>query len=244
MDAVGKKTQAALLAARIRADVFSFPDYDTEAGQLVRSHLFRKWKCVVNVDRPHENDERLASAEKELDAMVFQALHTASRLERRGAILDSLKRRSVVFDRYWLSGLIYGSLDGLKEPWLRAINEDVMPKPDIWILIDIPLEEALRRSIERSPTNRDRYETNAEFMGKVKQQYIDVFRSMDAENNLCPQCQNMVEPCATCNSTGTWPIWRVVDGMGTKEEVHERIVSTIKERHAYYFSKDPTTSPR
>lgn len=181
---------------------------------------------------------------KHLDAMVFQALHTVSRLERRSAIIDSLKRRSVVLDRYWLSGMVYGSIDGLSEPWLRTINEDVMPKPDIWILLNVPLEESVRRAVARNPEKRDRYESNTEFIAKVRERYLELFHRFSAECPICPHCDNKVAPCAKCDSTGEWPQWRIVNGMGTKEEVHERIVSVIKERHSYYFCKDTQASHR
>lgn len=245
-DAAGKKTQSELLAKRLRADIYSFPDYNTASGQLVKDHLYNKWTCVLNAnERPiGEELDTAIEKEKQLDAMVFQGMQTISRLERREAILDSLQRRSVVLDRYWVSGLVYGALDGLSEPWLRGINEKSMPQPDVWVLLDIPLEEIVRRSVERSPEKRDRYESNIEFLGRVKQQYLDVFKAMNAETRLCPKCGNMVEPCAHCNNTGVWPVWEVVDGMGSKEEVHERIVNTIKKRHAYYFCKDTPTPHR
>jgi len=253
-DAAGKKTQSELLAKRLRADVYSFPDYNTASGELVKAHLFKKWEARAVCDESCRATEcqvltsdgyKDAHPElKHLDAMVFQGMQTISRLERREAILDSLQRRSVVLDRYWVSGLVYGALDGLSEPWLRGINEKSMPQPDVWVLLDIPLEEIVRRSVERSPEKRDRYESNIEFLGRVKQQYLDVFKAMNAEHRLCPKCGNMVEPCAHCNNTGVWQVWEVVDGMGSKEEVHERIVNTIKKRHAYYFCKDTPTPHR
>jgi thymidylate kinase len=227
IDAAGKNTHSKLLAERMGGVVQSFPDYTTLTGALILDHLKNRWSCVcipevtktasVGISELHM--EKILGESKVLDAMVFQGLQTINRLERRDEILRYLTQDNipVVFDRYWVSAVVYGVLDGLDETWLRLINEKSMPSPDLWVLLDIPLEESVRRRPER----RDRYETNGDFIRKVRDKYLEFFQARIAQ---------WADP---------WQAnWVIVNGVGNpdmrKEDrigaVHERIAIEVEKR--------------
>jgi thymidylate kinase len=117
-------------------------------------------------------------------------------LEALPQITDALSRGPVIFDRYFASALVYGGLDGLDASWLYRAQMESMPKPNLYLLLDIPVEESIRRRPER----RDRYESNIEYMNKVRTAY----RALWAEKT-----------------------WQLIDGVGTIEEVTHRIMKSI-----------------
>lgn len=197
IDASGKATQAERLSKKLEAELFSFPNYKTETGQMILGHLTGAWD-VLGAGPEH-------SAGSRKSALVRQTLFAINRHEVAGQIASHLaNHRHVVCDRYYESGLVYGMADGLDEGWLWRIHER-LPQPDCSILIDIPPEESIRRRPER----RDDYEKRAGFMTKVREGYRGLFTQ-----------------CAETGPGG----WYIIDGMGTVEEVSERVDAYVR-RH-------------
>lgn len=210
MDAAGKNTHSKLLANKLSGVVQSFPDYGTTTGKAILSHLKKEWACQTT-------GEQVPLKLGHLDAMVFQSLMTVNRLEVAHSIKVHVEEgRDIVFDRYWASGVVYGELDGLDPLWVRQ-TQDVLIQPDLWILIDIPLEE----SVKRRPERRDRYEQNHAFMEKVRDTYLKVFGFDDPE--VWHQCRR--EKAA--NSAEMKSGWWTINGVGTQEEVHRRIMDVV-----------------
>jgi dTMP kinase len=219
IDASGKATQAKLLAKFLKSELVSFPAYDTPIGGLILGHLKNHWSAVGVVlpnaaDDPVEQSQLVV--EGLLDPMVFQALQFANRLEKapeiQAALLDGGR---LVADRYLGSSLAYGMTDGLDYDYLAKVQK-FLPQPDINILVDISLEESMKRRPER----RDRYEANKEFLAKVRESYQFVWYRMGQRT------QNL--------RRDTW--WVTVDGEGSVEEVHEEIKETIRKREAMRMS--------
>lgn len=155
IDASGKATQAKRLAETLEAKLFSFPDYETPIGKLIGGHLVGKWSGQWHEWHADHNPEG--------EALVFQALQSANRLELAEEISTELAAgRPVVADRYIASGLVYGASDGLDLEYLERLHR-YLPQPTHQILVDIDPAT----SIERRPERADRYEENAEFMAKV-----------------------------------------------------------------------------
>jgi thymidylate kinase len=206
IDASGKNTQTKLLADRLHGEVIAFPDYTTTAGDAILGNLKGEWSARISIGmEPQCLDEqnRLSKvreqAESQLNAMVLQSLMTINRIELMPRVGElRMRNKHVVFDRYYGSALVYGGLDGLEEEWIARIQAP-LPEPDAWVLIDIPPEESVRRRPER----RDRYEKQPGLMGRVRQSYLSLFKRQGAH-------------------------WHVVDGLGTVEEVHERVWYAIK----------------
>lgn len=186
-DAAGKQTHTRLLAAKLGAARFAFPDYETPAGRVILSFLKEELLCV-------SGDGEIPPT---VNAMVLQALMLTNRMERVADICDTLRHGDVVLDRYSASAQVYGALDGLEPDWLETI-QTMLPPPDLWLLIDLPIDEGFKRRPER----RDRYEKNRDLMQQVRESYLALWSRMSLE-----------EPGR----------WKVIDGMGTKEEVADRI---------------------
>ncbi|MHA1572985.1 MAG: dTMP kinase [Alphaproteobacteria bacterium] len=182
IDACGKATQAALLAHRLEAALFSFPDYSTPMGKLIASHLQNEW----------------GATDIEHDPMVFQALQIANRMEHAQEIANHLAVGDcVVADRYTASGMVYGAADGLDLAYLEHIHT-YLPEPDYYLLLDIDPQ----LSIERRPDRRDRYELQAGLMGDVAKRYrklwadkgwtvIDGSRPVDEVTDLISKAINI-----------------------------------------------------
>jgi dTMP kinase len=182
-DAVGKNTQSKLLAQRIGATLFSSPDYSTPTGQ----EIAKTWDNML----------------------VRQALFAANRYESARKVLDALAKGPVVHDRYMLSSVIFGTVEGLDEKWLWEV-QSFLPQPRIHILIDLAVDEGFRRRPER----RDANERSREKQQAVRREYLQVFSKKGPERKLT----------TTVRGEGAVPVqFLIVDGNGTLEQVHERV---------------------
>jgi dTMP kinase len=200
IDACGKSTQIKLLSERLNAKMFRFPDDETPVGKLIRSHLNREWKCHHT---PEELVPRGREATCNLNALVFQALHLANRLEKATEITQTMHTlgQDVVADRYLASAIVYGGADGLDVDYLVEVQQ-WLPQPDLNILLNIPPE----LSAERKPEKRDRYESQAGLMEEVADRYCWLWAKMTGAGN---------------------DNWVVVDGSQSVEKVHADIVEEV-----------------
>jgi thymidylate kinase len=203
VDASGKQTHSKLLAERLKATRFSFPNYESVTGKAILGHLKGGWG-IDNRPGGGLNQTDMAA----LDALVFQALQTANRLEIMPEIAAAKAKGPVVFDRYWQSAVVYGTLDGLSPVLAYNIQAGALPQADVNILIDIPVEEGFRRRPER----RDRYETDREFLEKVRVGYLRLWGERSDRDVYGASAER----------------WRVVDGLGTVEEVAARVDDALK----------------
>lgn len=254
IDASGKATQAKMLTEALTkmntvTTAFDFPRYQSRTGKAILGLLTGEWSIrkksiqqvyEINVgDIPPEKvGEYIESVKKaissmdvktdlvppekvrlevrdpgedhvvqenEIRALVLQSLMTTNRLEVHHLLKQHAARPEVhlVLDRYYTSGLVYGQADGLPLDYLLRIHQG-LPPSDLWVFIDIPPEESRKRRPER----RDEYERRAGFMEKVAQGYMELFR-VDFPNKPAGK-------------------WVVVDGLGTAEEVHERIMNEVR----------------
>lgn len=179
IDASGKATHAKLLADIIGARVIAFPNYETETGRAILNHLRGEWQ-----------------APSQIDMLVRQALMLANRCE----VAHKLDEGPIVLDRYYLSGIVYGAVEQIDKDWLWRIHE-VLPQPKFQVLIDIPVEESVRRR----PDRRDKNEQDLEKLSRVREEYMAVFSTF--------------RPSFSTIAT--------VDGTGTIEQVHRRIRAAI-----------------
>jgi dTMP kinase len=211
IDAAGKGTQARLLAERLRARLFSFPDYTTPVGKLIEHRL--KWRWAVEVRTELEDPEEqkirdeLWTHEPEMNALVIQALMTLNRYELAPDIAATVaKGQSVVLDRYYMSGIVYGSIDGLDASYIEDNLSRFLPRADLQILIDVPVEVAASRR-----EGRDLYEKDISGMHLR----LEAFRRSWELRSYARSV------------AGIGPIWAVVDGVGSIEDVHRRICDVV-----------------
>lgn len=115
-------------------------------------------------------------------------------------ITPALEKGQVVLcDRYVVSSWVYQGLECPAE-WIRAINSRA-PWPDASILLDVSVDEAMRR-IEARGLEKDRYET-ATALRQVRASYRRVFET---------ETQNTA----------------IVDGTGSVVDVTQRIIAAIQ----------------
>lgn len=225
IDGAGKKTQANKLAEKVDGIVFPFPNYDTEVGQVILGNLMEKWVAadveqVRDLEAPVEGSIRKVYQPTALiNAMVMQSLQAVNRYEFVGRIETALRAgRHVILDRWWPSGYVYGACDGLDRDWLLRIHKS-LPQPDDLILLAIAPSD----SIARRPERRDRYENDSNMpVRRALYQQLWQQRSHHAVN-----CGRRSGACCTC-SLDDQSRWHVVDGTGSVDDVHQRILACVQ----------------
>lgn len=155
-EAAGKSTQAARFADRIPGAVLTREPGGTAAGAAIRN-LF------------------LDPATGDLDARTEALLMAADRAQHaadviRPALADG---RWVVTDRYLYSSVAYQAYGrGLDADWVRELSlwATAGLQPDVVVLIDVPVEVAWDRMIDRAP---DRLEQESlEFHAAVRDGFL------------------------------------------------------------------------
>lgn len=206
-DAVGKNEMSTRLTEEINlklgrsATRISFPRYETLIGKAILRHL----KNEISLREPEEPFTRATE-----DALAFQCMMVADKYHAASEISKLLGRGvDVVCDRYWQSAYAFGGSDGLDEQWLLDIH-DMMPRPDLNILLTLSPEEALKRR----PKLRDRYEMDRRTQVKVRLNYEALWKKNPPES------------------------WRVVDAGRTKDEVFAEVFSIYDERRASIHEVD------
>ena len=150
-DQAGKKTQSALLAKKlksmkIKAKLFSFPDYSTPIGKEIDKYLHGKRK---------------------FPPQTIHTLLSANRWEKAEEIKKAQDKNSVlIMNRYAESNLVYGLTNGLKLSWLEGLDAGI-PKSDLVIVLDVPQNESFKRKRQ----NRDKFEKNAKFSQTISRTY-------------------------------------------------------------------------
>jgi dTMP kinase len=200
-DRVGKKTQATRLAERLGGRYIDFPNHGSLTGQAIRGMLRGDWTAVRRLGK-FTCDDAPGTA-----ALVRQALMAINRYELAPKINELLNAGThVVLDRYYLSGIVYGFVDGVPGDWLWQIHS-LLPPPDLWILIDIPVEQRFHRDEEP-----DLHERDLEHARRVRDEYLKLFRA-----------RQHTEP-------GYARHWKVVNGLAPRDAVHGDIVDSLRAR--------------
>lgn len=154
IDQAGKRTQANLLAIKLRgtgnpASVWNFPDYTTPLGKQLRAYL----KGSVS-----------------LDLHAVHLLYAANKWE----VAEKLTRKieagqAVIVNRYTPSNLAYGVAHGLARDWLFAL-EAGLPKTDLVVVLDV----SPRTSQLRKQGGRDLHESNVTYLNNVRRTYLSL----------------------------------------------------------------------
>jgi dTMP kinase len=158
IDGCGKSTHARLLSQWLRSKGYEtvVTDEPTEGpiGKILKQALRGKLKLPVAAE-----------------ALLFAAdrMHHISEVIKPA--LDAGK--IVITERYTYSSLAYQSARGLPMPWVETINRGAM-KPDLTIIIDVPVELALARM--RRSRRLDRFESDPQLQRRVRANYLRLAR--------------------------------------------------------------------
>lgn len=160
IDGAGKSTQARLLYDYLCQHaidaVFSREPTDSVFGKKIRSLAI-------------EGRESLEPEEEYQLFVEDRKLHVAN------VIKPALKAgKVVILDRYYYSTMAYQGALGLDPQQIRMDNEAFSPPPDLAVIIDIPVDEGLRRIRSRQDGAPDLFE---------KEQYLEkvarIFTELD-----------------------------------------------------------------
>jgi len=201
IDGSGKSTQAERLVTRLKmfhpTTFQKFPDYATPIGKLIEKWLHKQVELV-------ETDPTSLVAPD--DALGFQCAMVANRLEHMAMLKDFSEnhRKILVLDRYWGSGVAYGSgVDGLGFDHMRMLGHG-FPQPDLTLYVDIDVDTALARQGARGRT--DRYEN---------------------QRGAMQQARNAYDRVSTLERGPASSHWVMVDGTQTIDHVEATIWSVV-----------------
>ena len=192
IDGCGKSTQADLLR--------SYLESKGEQVELLREPGGTALSEQIREILRNPNNEKM-------DPSTESILLSASRAQlTREIIIPALERGNVVIcDRYADSTLAYqGYGRGINLEWLEKLNAFATAglKPDITLLVDLPVDEALNRMQSKS---FDRIEMEGiEFLEKVRSGYLELTDRFSKR-------------------------YFMIDGMETIEEMSKKIINKIEE---------------
>jgi len=218
-DHFGKSTQVKLLAEKLvhcglKTQVFSFPNYESSTGKIIADHLHDKISLMVR-----EPSKLLSILPKPHvsphDSLVFQCVQTCDKYAVAAKILAAQRDGEIVVcGRWWQSAYVYGLDDGLDPMWLMDVHT-CLPKADLNLLLDFSPNEAAGRFVD-SP---DRYERDLPKQRRLRDSYLKLWSSMSG----------------LYGSGG----WKVLSAEGSIEEIHERIVTCVKNYLSYFTKLNP-----
>lgn len=159
LDKSGKHTQTNKLADGLRSKGFKvvqseFHRYDTPTGKLIQEYLYKRYNA---------NDT------------VVELLMTADKVAQR-EWFEELRQDGVDFlilDRYVACQHSYGLAKGQDEKLVRMLST-LVEEPTLEILVDISPETSMSRKGQHG--ENDRYESNRQFLSKVRTEYFNYFK--------------------------------------------------------------------
>lgn len=214
IDASGKHTLCCGLADALqqrgyRPRIYPFPAYNSPTGQLIQGHLRGEWAVE---DWPQPATSEQIATRRARNMLVRQCLMTCDRAAQVPAILAALGAGDVVIlDRWWMSSLAYGTAEGLDPKWVRAVSS-VLPEPDVWFLLDCPVEMS---SARRPP--RDGNERDLEKMWAAREAYLHEWIAQRSAGAAEENAARLAK-------------WKVVDARLPPPQVLRVVLETVLDR--------------
>ena len=185
IDGTGKSTQAAMMADALRKEghevIQSFEPTNGAWGSKLRESA-----TTGRLSIEEELDYFIRDRREHVEQVITPTIHG-------GGI--------VILDRYYFSTMAYQGARGIDPTEIRVQNEAFAPRPDILIILDLPVDIALERIGVRDG------EAN-EFEKRESLQFCrDLFLSLKDE-----------------------PYAQVIDTNTSIEQVHAQVLATVKSR--------------
>ena len=163
IDGAGKKTQSQLLYNKLktagrRASVYSYPDYKSVYGKIIKDYL----------------DKNVS-----LNTMEFCLIVAANMAKDAKDVSIKIDNGEVVvMDRYFLSTIAYQTAGGLPYESVKKLEDAIaLPKPSLIVYLDLDPEESMERKMSQKGS-LDRHEGDMKYLNAVKK----VYEQMYAEN--------------------------------------------------------------
>ena len=144
-----------------------------------------KYNHVVVTREPYKNQDIRKILQSEDDpysqAMNLAELYIEDRKRHAEEILNpNLEKGCIVIsDRYILSTFAYQQAQGISMDKLVKMHNtgSLLPFPDITFVVDVPAEVAIERMKKDMGRNvEQKFEKNAEFISKIRNNYIELAR--------------------------------------------------------------------
>jgi dTMP kinase len=169
VDGCGKSTQAELLAAALRERglevVLTCEPTDSPLGQQIREYF--------------QGPDRYLSPKEELN------LFMADRREHIAEVIDPAlaEGKIVITDRYYYSSVAYQGALGLDPDRILAQNEILSVRPDLTVILTLPVAQALAR-LSATPQRARQVSEDSAYLEKVATIYAGLqgphLRHLDA----------------------------------------------------------------
>ena len=107
--------------------------------------------------------------------------------------------KNVVLDRYYFSNMAYQGTRGLDIDEIRRINEEFAPKPDLLLILDIEVDEALARIGARGDiANEFEKKENLErcreiFLSLAKESFVEIIPTKTSSDEVESEIRRIVE---------------------------------------------------
>lgn len=161
IDGTGKSTLAAALAAALREEgrtvLQTFEPTHGPHGRRLRQ-MAVSGRDAVTADE--ETELFIADRREHLEQEILPAL-------RRG--------ETVIVDRYYYSTMAYQGARGVDPKKIEAAHRTFAPEPDLLVLLDLEVAEALHRITAKRGSTPDHFE-GAEYLAKVREIFLEIER--------------------------------------------------------------------
>ena len=153
----------------------------------------------------------LAKQNTSLDSLAETLLYYADRKQHIEEVIKPSLNKGfwLLSDRYWASTSAYQCGGrGVEENFINQLKENTCSdcEPDLWILLDLPVEISLKRLLVSRKNNRDRFEREEQaFHQRVRDYYLKLAHGDPSK-------------------------WLLLDATLSPEELLEKLLSYLKER--------------
>lgn len=111
----------------------------------------------------------------------------------------------VVQDRSYFSTIAYQGERGLDRARILEDSERIAPRPDVLLILDLPVDEALRRISTQRPDGADDFE-KAEALARIRQIFLtfeaaEVLDARDAPETLLARALAIIDRHASISAT-------------------------------------------
>ncbi|MEM0350943.1 MAG: dTMP kinase [Archaeoglobaceae archaeon] len=146
----------------------------TIATHLLKFLQDKGYECVVFKEPSNSvYGEILRSLKENLDPEEELKLFLLDRkVDVEERIKPALEKgKIVIMDRYYYSNIAYQSARGINAEEIRKMNEEIAPKPDLVILLDLSPEKAMERIKSRG---RSTVFERKEYLEKVRKKFLEI----------------------------------------------------------------------